>query len=125
MSTRLLGSRVGRVFGTVELLTRRTMAVFRIQWLFPAQLVLDLAAMTAGFIASVKVWIVVMDLVGCSKLPLIVLAFSSPLITIVAISAIRRRHSFSTHVGLENVDAKERSGCWTDGTRCETEVSGL
>lgn len=88
MSTRLLDRRIGRLFGTVELLTRRAMAVLRIQWLLPAQLILDLAAMTAGFIASVKIWIVVVDLVGCSKLPLVVLAFSSPLIAIVAIGTI-------------------------------------
>lgn len=81
--------------------------------------------MTAGFIASVKVWVVIMDLVGCSKLPLVVIAFSCPLITIVAIGPICRRHSSSTGVELKDVDANERSGCWPDGTWCEIEVSGL
>ena len=64
------------------------MAVLGIQWLFAAQLILDLATMAACFIASVKVWIVVVDLVWCSMLPGVVLAFSASIITIVTIGAV-------------------------------------
>ena len=88
MSTHFFDRRVGIVFGTMELLTRRTMTVLSIQWLLAAQLVADLAAMTAGFIASMKVWVVVMNSVGCSMLPLVELAFSASVITVVTIGAV-------------------------------------
>ena len=105
-------------FRTMKLLTRRTMAVLRIQRLLPAQLVLDLTAMTACFIASVKVWIVVVDLVGCPVLPLVVLALSISIVAIIAIRAICGcvfSHASSTGVKLEQVEAGKRSVCWTDG----------
>lgn len=94
------------------------MAVLRIQWLLPAQLVLDLTAMTAGFVASVKVWIVVVDLVGCSMLPFVELASSVSIIAIVAVGAVCRcvfSHGSSTDVKLKYVDAVECSRCWTEG----------
>lgn len=72
----------------MKLLTRRTMAVFGIQRLLPTQLVPDLTAMTAGFIASVKVWVAVVDLVGCSMFPCVEVAFSVSLIAIVAVGAV-------------------------------------
>ena len=102
----------------MKLLTRRTMAILRIQGPLPAQLVSNLAAMTAGFITSMKAWVVVMDLVGCSELPLIVLAFSVAVIAIVPIGAICRcvfGHDLSTGVELKFVDGRERLICWTDG----------
>ena len=105
------------LFRTMKLLTCRTMAVFRIQRLLPAQLVFDLATMAAGLIAGVKVWVVVMDLVGCSKLPLIVFAFSAPLVAVVAIATVCRcvfGHDSSTGVELKFADTRERSGCWTE-----------
>lgn len=102
----------------MKLLTRRAMAVFGVQRLLPTQLVPDLAAMTAGFIASVKVWVVVVNLVGCSMLPFVELAFSVSRIPIVAIGAVRRcvfSHGPSTGLRLNYIDAREGSGCWTDG----------
>ena len=72
----------------MKLLARRTMAVLGIQRLLPAQLVLDLTAMTACFIASVKVWVIVVDLVGCSMLPFVVLAFGVSIVAIVAVGTV-------------------------------------
>ena len=102
----------------MKLLTRRAMAVFGVQRLLPAQLVPDLAAMTAGFIASVKVWVVVVHLVGCSMLPLVEVAVSVSRIPVVAIGAVCRcvfSHGPSTGLRLKYIDAREGSGCWTDG----------
>lgn len=114
VSTGLLDRRVVGLFHTMKLLTCRTMAVFRIQRLLPAQLVSNLATMAAGLIAGVKVGVVVMDLVGCSKLPLIVFAFSAPFIAIVAIGTVCRcvfSHGSSTGLELKFVEAKGRWGC--------------
>lgn len=101
----------------MQLLTRRTMAEFGVQRLLPAQLVLDLAAVTAGFIASVKIWIVVVDLVGCSVLPFVELAFGVSLIAIVPIGVVCRclfSHDSRAGMKLKYVDAGECSGRWTD-----------
>lgn len=101
----------------MKLLTCRTMAVLTIQRLLPAQLVLDLTAMTACFIASVEVWVIVVDLVGWSMLPFVVLAFSVSFITIVTIGTVCRcllGHGFRGGVELSSVDAGEGSGCWSD-----------
>lgn len=116
VSIGLLDQRVVGLFCTMKLLTCRTMAVFRVQRLLPAQLVFDLATMAAGLIAGMKVRVVVMNLVGGSKLPLIVFAFGAPVIAIVAIGTVCRcvfGHGSSTGVEFKFVDAKERSGCWT------------
>ena len=117
VSIGLLDEGVVGLFRTMKLLTCRTVTVFGIQWLLPAQLVFDLATMAAGLIAGVKVRVVVMNLVGCSKLPLIVFTFSAPVITIVPIGTVCRclfSHGSSTGLGLKFVDAKKRSGCWTE-----------
>lgn len=102
----------------MKLLTRRTMAILRIQRLLPAQLVPDLTAMTACFIASVKIWVIIVDLVGCSMLPFIVLAFSVSIIAIVAIGTVCRcvlGHGSRSGVELGSFDAGEGSGCWSNG----------
>lgn len=94
------------------------MAVLRIQWLLPAQLVLDLAAVTACFIASMKVWVIVVDLVGRSMLPFVVLAFGVSIIAVVAIGTVCRcvfSHCSRSGVKLRYVNAGENSGCWSDG----------
>ena len=117
VSIGLLDQRLVGLFLTMKLLTCGTMAVLRIQRLLPAQLVFDLATMAAGLIAGVKIWVVVMNLIGCSKLPLIVFAFSAPLIAIVTIGTVCRcvfGHCPSTGLELKFVDAKKRSGCWTE-----------
>ena len=102
---------------TMKLLARCTMTVFRIQWFLPTQLIPDFAAVATGFIASVEVRIVVMNLVGCSMLPLVVFAFGISFITIIAIVAVCRSlfsHGSSTGVELKDVNARNCSGCWTD-----------
>ena len=72
----------------VYLLTRRAMTEFRVQWLFSAQLVLDSLAMTASLVADVEVWIVVVDLVRGSELPLIEVPLSTPLVTVVPVGSV-------------------------------------
>ena len=102
----------------MKLLTGCAVAVLRVQGLLPTQLVLDLATMTAGFIASVKIWIIVVHLVRRSELPLVVIPFSTPLIAIVAIAAVCRcllSHVFCTGVISKYVDLGECSERWTDG----------
>ena len=111
---------------TVKLLARYTVTVLRIQRFLPAQLVPDFATVTAGFVASVKIWIVVVDLVGCSVLPGVVFAFSVPIISIVAIGTVRRclfSHYSGNCVKLEFVDVEECFGGWSDNARCEIELS--
>ncbi len=77
--------------------------------------------MTAGFIASVKVWVVIMNLVGRSMLPFVVFAFGTPVIAIVAIGAVCRcvlgvlGHDSSSGVEVKCVDVGECSESWTDG----------
>ena len=53
------------------------MTVFRVQGLLATQLVLDLPAVTTRLVAGFEVWVVVMDAVGGSKFPLVLLAFSA------------------------------------------------
>ena len=94
------------------------MAVFRVQGLLPTQLVLDLATMTAGFVPSVKIWIVVVNLVRRSEFPLIVFPFSTALVAIVTVAAICRclfSHVFCTGVISKYVAMGECSEHWTDG----------
>jgi hypothetical protein len=57
----------------VEPLTCRAVAVFAGQRLVPAQLVLDLAAMALALPLDVELVTVLVDSVGCSELPLILL----------------------------------------------------
>ena len=76
-----------RCLHTVQFLAGGTMAVLRVQWLLPAQLILDLPTMAASLISHVKIRIVVVDLVWCTVLPLIVLPMHLALITIITIFA--------------------------------------
>ena len=102
----------------MKLLTGCAVAVLRVQGLLPTQLVLDLATMTAGFIASVKIWIIVMNLVRRSELPLVVIPFSTSLIAIVTIGAVCRclfGHVSCTGVILKYVDLGQCSKSRTDG----------
>ena len=47
------------------------MTVLRIQWLLPAELVFDLAAMAGPFPLAIEAGIVLMNSVGCLVLPVI------------------------------------------------------
>lgn len=91
----------------MKLLAGGAMAVFAIQRLLPAQLVLNFTAMTAGFITSVKVWVIVVDLVWCSMLPLVELALGASLITIIAICAVRLCHRSSSGGEMKFTDVRE------------------
>lgn len=102
----------------MKLLTGCAVAVLRVQGFLPTQLVLDLATMTAGFIASVKIWIIVLNLVRRSGLPLIVVPFSTPLIAIVTVGTVCRclfSHVSWTGVILKYVDMGKYSKRRTDG----------
>jgi hypothetical protein len=109
---------------TVYLLAGSTMAVFRIQWLLPAQLVLDLPAMAATLIASMEVWVILVDLVGGSVLPLIKLAVCTPIITIITVGSVCRgvRHGFGAGMELNPIKAGDGSRCWIKGTCRGAEV---
>lgn len=72
---------------TVKFLTSLAMAVFGVQWLLSAQLVLNLATMTAAVISSLEIGIIVVDFVWCTKLPFVVFAMKVALISIVSILA--------------------------------------
>ena len=110
---------------TMKLLAGRTVAVLRVQRFLPTQLVTDFTAMTASLIASVKVWVVVVDLVGCPVLPLVVLAFRVSPIAIVAVTTVCRcllGHDFSVDVELKCIGARNGSRCWNEGAWCKVEL---
>lgn len=101
---RLAEKRFDGILGiqTVQLLTGVTMAVFRIQRLLPAQLILDPAAMAAGLIAHMKVRVIVVDLVGRSMLPCIDLSFRAAVVAVVSIRPVcRGMLSHDSRLGME------------------------
>ena len=86
---------------TMNLLAGGAMAVLRIQRLFAAQLVPHLSAVAATIVASLEVWVIVVDLVGCSMFPLIQLALCVPVVTIVTVASICRCVSHSSGTGMK------------------------
>lgn len=92
-----------------------TVAVLRVQRLLSAQLVLDLSAMTASFVAYMEVGRF-MNSVWRSMLPGIELALSITRVTIVAVGSVCRCFSHSTCAGMELylIQSSEGSGCWTE-----------
>lgn len=84
----ILFSGVGRDACTVDLLASSAMAVFGIQWLFTAQLVFDLAAMTAALVADLEIFCFVVNSVRWTVLPLVKLALGRALVTIVAVGMV-------------------------------------
>lgn len=70
---------------TMQFLASGAMAVLRVQWLLPAQLILDLPTMAACLISHLEIRIVVMDLVWCTVFPVILLPMHLALITIITI----------------------------------------
>lgn len=109
----------------MNLLACGTMAVLRVQWLLSAQLVLDLSTVTATIVASIEVWIIVVNLVGGSMLPFIHFAAYVAIITIVTIASVCGCVSHGPRAGVE-VDLMETwngSRCWTEGACCGIKVS--
>ncbi len=90
-----------------------TMAVLRVQRFLSAQLVSDLPAMTASFVACMEVELF-MDSVGWSMLPSVELALRIPRITIVAVGSVCRCFSHSAGAGMKLylIQSSEGSGCW-------------
>jgi hypothetical protein len=56
-------------------LTSRTMAEFSIKRFLSAELVLHASAMAAAFVERFEIWVIVVDFVGDSEFPFVVLAF--------------------------------------------------
>ena len=109
----------------MQLLTSSAMTVLRVQWLLPAQLVLYLPAMTAGFVSNMEIWIVAVDFVGSSMLPLVEFTFCTPGITVVAIRLVCRClfHVPAASMELDLVQASNCSRYWA-GSSCRcAEVS--
>ncbi len=65
------------------------MAVFCVQRLLPAQLVLDSTAMTTPFVTNFEIFCVAVNGVGCSMLPLVKTADS----ILALLGLLFRRHS--------------------------------
>jgi len=61
---------------TMKPLACRTVAILRIQRLLPTQLILDSATVTTSFIQGVKAIRILVNSVGCSKLPFIKVTFN-------------------------------------------------
>ena len=82
------------------------MAIFRIQWLLPTQLVLYLAAVAAAFIANVKLGVILMDLVRCTEFPLVKLSLCAAWVTP---SGVLRAsiHVLGTSMKVELVQARK------------------
>lgn len=97
----------------MKFLTCSTVAVLGVQRLLSAQLVLDLSAMTASFVAYMELG-GSMDSVGRSMLPGIELALSIPGVTIVAIGSVCRcfSHPACASMELYLIQSSEGSGCW-------------
>lgn len=72
---------------TVQLLASLAMAVFRVEGLLSAQLVLDLPTVTATMVSHLEVGVVVVHFVRCTELPLVEFTLELALVTIVAILA--------------------------------------
>ena len=72
----------------MDLLTSRAMAVFGIQRLLPAQLVLHLSTMAAAFVPHVKIRIVVMYAVWSAMFPFVQLSFRTSVITVVSVCTV-------------------------------------
>ena len=91
---------------TMYFLASSAMAELGVQWLFPAQLVLNLAAVTTGFVADFEIGVVLMDLVRCSKFPLIKVSLRAAIVPIIAIRSVGRsvRHVLGTCVKLYLVE---------------------
>ena len=100
---------------TVKFLACMTVAVLRVQRLLSAQLVPDLPAMTASFVADMEVGLF-MDSVRRSMLPGVELALSIPRVTIIAVSSVCRCFSHCACAGMEMylIQSSEGSGCWTE-----------
>lgn len=101
---------------TVKFLTCMTVAVLRVQGLLSAQLVLDLPAMAASFVADVEVGRLIMDSVGRSVLPGIELALSVPRVTIVTVGSVCRFfcHSACAGMKLYLIQSREGLGSWAE-----------
>jgi len=69
-----------------------------IQGLLPAQLVLDLATVTAGFVANAEIRVVFVHLVGCSEFPLIELALCATVVSICIVTILGRVLGASVHL---------------------------
>ena len=104
---------VGRL--TVKFLTCMTVAVLRVQRLLSAQLVLDLPAMTASFVAYMEVGRF-MDSIRRSMLPGVELTLSIPRVAIVAVGSVCRCFSHCACAGMELylIQSSEGSGCWDE-----------
>ena len=107
----------------MEFLTCSTVTVLGVQRLLSAQLVLDLSAMTAGFVAYVEVGLF-MDSVRRSMLPGIELALSIPGVTIVAIGSVCRcfSHPACASMKLYLIQSSEGSRCWAESACCDVVV---
>ena len=73
---------------TVDFLAGGAMAVFRIQWLLPAQLVFDLPTVTASPIPDVEIRVIFVDLVRSTEFPLVQLSFGASLVAVLTIGGV-------------------------------------
>ena len=89
------------------------MAVFGVQGLLPAQLVLHLPAMAAAVVSGLEVGIVVVDFVRCAEFPLVVVSLQLAMITIVAVFA--RVIVFHFRGGRSHVELKLGETTQSDG----------
>lgn len=72
----------------MNLLTGSAMAVLRVQWLFTAQLVLNLATVTAGLVANFEVLLLVVNLIRWPMLPFVKLSLSRAQVPVIAIGVV-------------------------------------
>lgn len=104
----------------MDLLASGAMTVLGIQWFLAAQLILNLAAVTAPLVADLETFGLVMDSVWRTMLPLIQLAFSRSWIAVLAISGVSRvGHVALPGVVKDLIEACDGFGC---GTWCQVEV---
>ena len=97
------------------LLACGAVTVFGVQWPLTAQLVLDLPAVTASFVADFEIGVVLVDFVGGTVFPFIELSLHIARVTIVAIGVVSLH--IITHPGMRGMELRLELSKTGKGTR--------
>ena len=88
----------------MDLLACGAMTVFGVQWLLTTQLVLDLPAVTASFVANFEVAVVLVDFVRGTVFPFVELSLQVARVAIVAIGVVSLY--IATHSGMGSMELR-------------------
>ena len=88
----------------MDLLACGAMTVFGVQWPLTTQLVLDLPAVTATFVADFEVGVVLVDFIGGTVFPFVELSLHVARVAIVAIGVVSLH--IITHPGKGSMEMR-------------------